>query len=153
MKTLKSTGRRIDPSGTPILSHSSHSYEGQLSPSDVHYKGNWPWVLQEFISHPYAYNLAISRQWGKLAKALLGSIATYSHYLVIINGFFPLLDHSCICCLAAVYAPEAWKKFGKKHFEIRKHSRIENIFKYFGYSRKYANWPIFFFHEIIKFLE
>ena len=69
--------------------------------------------LQEFISHPYAYNLANSRQWGKLAKALLRSIATYSHFLVIINGFFPLLDHSCICCLAAVYAPEAWKKFGK----------------------------------------
>ena len=81
-----------------------------------------------------------------------------AYYMVITNDSFPLLDDSYTCGLAAIFVPEARQKFGKKSM-----SKYENIWeiktfkilwlKYFGYSRKYANWPIVCFHERIKFHE
>ena len=43
-----------------------------------------------------------------------------AHYLVIINGFFPL-DHFHMRGLADSFEPEAWQKLGQKHIELRKH--------------------------------
>ena len=69
-KTFNNYGPRIEPWGTPFLSHSSHFVRAKFHPlmSIIKVIVNG---LTRSYTNPHADNLANSRSWGKLSKALL----------------------------------------------------------------------------------